>query len=277
MVATDWSEYPIPTLMRSARGAYAQAIRTELHAIGVGDLPRNGAFVLIGVADSDGTRVDLPHELGVTKQAISQVVEVLVRRGFLERNPDTEDRRRVALHVTARGLEVLDATQRACDAVDHKLAGRVSGQQIEGLRSSLAALSEIKADGLASGAGWRRARASRQLRQFSPIFPVRNLAASLAHYDSLGFKTSDYDGGNDYGFADRDGIGLHLERSDYDARQPGSAYLYVRDADALFEEWSRPGVGGETRPVRPTAYALREGSHVDPDGNLIRFGSPIGE
>ena len=48
----------------------------------------------------------------------------------------------------------------------------------------------------------------------------------------------------------------------------------MRDADALYEEWTKPGVGGLTRPVGPTPYGLREGSHVDPDGNLIRFGSP---
>jgi S-adenosyl methyltransferase len=40
---------------------------------------------------------------------------------------------------------------------------------------------------------------------------------------------------------------------------------------------SRSGVGGHTHPVGPTAYKLREGSHVDPDGNLIRFGSPVKE
>jgi hypothetical protein len=49
----------------------------------------------------------------------------------------------------------------------------------------------------------------------------------------------------------------------------------VRDADALYEQWSRPGVAGHTHPVGPTPYRLREGSHVDPDGNVIRFGSPM--
>ena len=40
---------------------------------------------------------------------------------------------------------------------------------------------------------------------------------------------------------------------------------------------TQPGVGGETRPVGPTDYEFREGSHVDPDGNVIRFGSPTTE
>ena len=71
-------------------------------------------------------------------------------------------------------------------------------------------------------------------------------------------------------------MGLHLAtHADHDPTRHGaSAYLYVHDADALYEEWTRPGIGGLTRPVLLTEYKLREGSHVDPDGNLIRFGSP---
>jgi len=63
----------------------------------------------------------------------------------------------------------------------------------------------------------------------------------------------------------------------HDRAHHGSAYLNVRDADALYEEWSRPGIGGHTRPASPAPCKLREGSHTDPDGNLIRFGSPMDE
>ncbi len=52
------------------------------------------------------------------------------------------------------------------------------------------------------------------------------------------------------------------------------AYLWVDDADALHAEWAAAGVDGRLDPPRPTEYGLEEGAHVDPDGNLIRFGSP---
>lgn len=115
-----------------------------------------------------------------------------------------------------------------------------------------------------------------RLTRFSPIFPVKDLARALAHYEALGFAVRAYAQGDGYGFADRDGLGLHFAASpDHDPEVgAGMAYLYVEDADALHAEWSRPGIGGRTRPVGPMPYGLREGSHVDPDGNLIRFGSP---
>jgi Ser/Thr protein kinase RdoA (MazF antagonist) len=115
---------------------------------------------------------------------------------------------------------------------------------------------------------------------FSPVFPVRDLRRALAHYASLGFAVEPYADGDGYGFAGRDAVSLHLSLAEghgpeADHQHVGTAYLYVADADALYDEWARPGVGGLTRRVGDTPYLLREGSHIDPDGNLIRFGSPM--
>lgn len=253
---------------------YAQSIREQLRTIGIDDLPRNGALILAGIDTSGGPLRDLPSELGVTKQAVSQVIDILVTRGYLERHSDPDDRRRVVLELTDRGQRAVAAASRGVEAVDRKLEARVTREQIGAMRSVLTAMTEIKATGMAAGAG--RRRRARDLHGFSPIFPVRTLDAALAHYATLGFETFAYDHGDEYGFANRDGVGLHLAAvSDGHLPGSGSAYLYVRDADALYEEWSRTGVAGHTHPVAPTPYKLREGSHVDPDGNLIRFGSPI--
>ena len=115
---------------------------------------------------------------------------------------------------------------------------------------------------------------------FSPVFPVRDLRRALAHYASLGFEVEPYADGDGYGFAERDDVSLHLSLDEGHGPEAGhqhvgTAYLYVEDADALYDEWARAGVGGLTRRVGDTPYKLREGSHVDPDDNLIRFGSPM--
>jgi DNA-binding MarR family transcriptional regulator len=270
-----WNEYATPTLMRAARGVYAQSIRAQLQLIGIDDLPENGVFILAGIDSAGGPRRDLPAGLGVTKQAVSQAIDILVNRGYLTRSPDVGDRRRVVLELTDRGHQVVDAATRAVEAVDRQLAERVSAEQVEAMRSALIALGQIKDAAISTGAG--RRRTPRQLRSFSPVFPVRDLAAALAHYAALGFRTFAYEGGDQYGFADRDGVGLHLAAHAGPDFHPASAYLYVHDADALYEEWSRPGLAGHTHAVGATDYKLREGSHVDPDGNLIRFGSPVPE
>ena len=163
------------------------------------------------------------------------------------------------------------AVWRGTEAIDSQLAARVSIEAVEAMRSGLIALADIKAEATASGAGLpRSSRRTRQFRQFSPIFPVRDLAAALGDYAALGCKTIAYEGG-DYGFANRDRLSIHLTLDP--GHDPGAAYLDVRDADALYQEWSRPGVGGLTRPVELMPYGIR-GAPTHPDGNLIRFGSP---
>lgn len=258
-----------------ARGTYAQAIRSELHALGYGDLPRNAVVVLTALENAGDVRSELPAELGVTKQAVSLLLDTLVNRGYVERRPGATDRRRVDLELTDRGQEVVDTAARAIDAVDRQLRERLSDEQLDAARATLMAMIEIKTRANAQGTG--KQRTTRQVRRISPILPVRDLEAALAHYRSLGFQTS-RDESPGYGFASRDGVELHLaEHAGDEPEHPVSAYLYVRDADALFHDWSQSNILGHTHAVEVTSYGLREGSHVDPDGNLLRFGSPIEE
>ena len=158
-------EFATPTLMRAARGAYARSIRAQLHAIGIDDLPRNGAFILAGIDTTGGPRGDLPADLGVTKQAVSQVIDTLASRGYLTRSPDPDDRRRITLELTERGQQVVDAVLRGVEAVDLQLQERVSPEQIEAMRSVLLSLAEIKSASLTTGTGMKRP--ARQFRQFS--------------------------------------------------------------------------------------------------------------
>ena len=114
-----------------------------------------------------------------------------------------------------------------------------------------------------------------RLSSAAAVLPVRDLAAALTHYRDLGFEVEAFDGAP-YGFARRDEVQLHLsELAGLDpAASLTSVYLYVDDADALAAEWEGVAGGRLVAPV-DTTYGLREGAHIDPDGNLLRFGSPL--
>lgn len=114
------------------------------------------------------------------------------------------------------------------------------------------------------------------LRSVSPVLPVLDLGVAIAHYRALGFDVEGYEGPDEYAFASREGVQLHLSRwEEHDPlRTASQVYLYVDDADALHAEWAGARVAGRLNPPQDTPYGLREGAHVDPDGNLLRFGSP---
>jgi DNA-binding MarR family transcriptional regulator len=134
----------LPALLRASRGAYGHAIRASLAREGFGDVPRNGAFVLGGIVNQGGSAGALVRQLGVSKQAASQLIDTLVVRGYLERQPNPEDRRRVTIEATERGRAAAAAVRSAVVAVDEELAGMITPAQMKGLRTGLVALCDIR-------------------------------------------------------------------------------------------------------------------------------------
>jgi catechol 2,3-dioxygenase-like lactoylglutathione lyase family enzyme len=112
-------------------------------------------------------------------------------------------------------------------------------------------------------------------RTVAPVLPVADLDRAVAHYEALGFTVTGQEQGWGYAFANRDDVWLHLSVIDGYVGDPSvvSVYLYVGDADALGAEWAAAGVGGSFRAPGDTDYGMREGHHIDPDGNLLRYGT----
>jgi DNA-binding MarR family transcriptional regulator len=134
----------IPALLRAARGSYSQAIKAKLEAAGFGDLPRNGAFVLGGMGNHGGTAVDMIRGLGVTKQAASQLIDTLVLRGYLTRDVNPEDRRRMTIALTDRGHAAAAAVRSGVESIDTELARMITPSELAGLRAGLEALGHLR-------------------------------------------------------------------------------------------------------------------------------------
>src|SRR6201995_4532004 len=111
-------EVVIPALLRAARGSYGHAIRMQLAAAGFDDLPRNGAYVISGIVNHGGSASGLVRELGVSKQAASQLIDTLVVRGYLQREAHPGDRRRVTIEVTERGRAAAEAVRSGVKSID---------------------------------------------------------------------------------------------------------------------------------------------------------------
>ena len=108
--------------------------------------------------------------------------------------------------------------------------------------------------------------------RIAPIFPVGDLDVALDHYQRLGFAVRRYSGGG-YGYATRDGVEIQLGLVAELDHGTSSAYLFVDDAAKLAAQWRVAGM--EVHGPQDTAWGQHEGAVVDPDGNVIRFGSPI--
>ena len=112
------------------------------------------------------------------------------------------------------------------------------------------------------------------LQSIVPILPVRDMDASVAFYQRLGFNAKPYaDGLNQYVFLVMDGLSMHLGLSSAPEFQfnPCGVYFYVREADALYRRLVDAGVPCLFPPA-DKPWGLREFAVSDPDQTLLRFG-----
>ncbi|MCQ4208109.1 MarR family winged helix-turn-helix transcriptional regulator [Streptomyces longispororuber] len=102
----------------AAAGELTQRIHEGVLARGFeGVRPAHG-FAFARLSMGDATATDLAVHLGVTKQAASQLVDELVRKGYVERRPHPVDARARLVVLTERGWACTRAAEdAAADAV----------------------------------------------------------------------------------------------------------------------------------------------------------------
>jgi DNA-binding MarR family transcriptional regulator len=90
-----------------------------------------------------GSAADVIDGLGITKQAASQLIDTLVLRGYLRREVNPEDRRRMTIELTERGRAAATLVRSAVESVDAELAKLVTPAELAGLRTGLSALASL--------------------------------------------------------------------------------------------------------------------------------------
>jgi len=140
----------LPALLRAARPAYAHAIRDALREAGFEDVPKNGAYVIGAISRAGAPLADIIRGLGVSKQAAGQLIDTLVLRGYLEREVDDDDRRRLTMTLTPRGRAAAAVSRKASESVDAKLKKRVGEKSIAEARKVLFHLIAIANEGASS-------------------------------------------------------------------------------------------------------------------------------
>jgi len=121
----------------AAAGELTQRIHDGVVARGFeGVRPAHG-FAFTRLAPGGATVTDLAGHLGVTKQAASQLVEELVRKGYVERRPHPDDARARLIVLTELGWACTRAAEAAAaDAV--RAWGELLGEgELRALRDRL--------------------------------------------------------------------------------------------------------------------------------------------
>ena len=111
--------------------------RLELAARGYEDVRPMHDFALHAILDGADTASDLGRRMSVTKQAAADVIGTLQGRGYVAREADPGDRRRVRLRVTERGLAMLREGEQVFDGLRTAWEAQVGAARVAELEETL--------------------------------------------------------------------------------------------------------------------------------------------
>ena len=103
--------------------------------------------LLLPHLDLQGTKLTvLAGRIGISKQAVGELVDDLEAQGLLERIPDPADRRAKLVRLTAAGRKGLLAGLAVLGETEAELSERIGARQMETLRRTLGRLVEALED-----------------------------------------------------------------------------------------------------------------------------------
>jgi DNA-binding MarR family transcriptional regulator len=106
-------------------------------------MPRNGMYLVSGLARTTTPLEALIKQLAVSKQAAGQLVDTLVAQDYITRVPDEIDRRRMNIILTERGKLAASASRSAVDKVEADLLHDVGETHLRNTRTTLIALIDM--------------------------------------------------------------------------------------------------------------------------------------
>jgi DNA-binding MarR family transcriptional regulator len=291
------------------------ALTARLRAQGprTGGLSRGKAAVLGNLrVQGPMTPSALAAAQRVQPQTLTRVLAGLQRDRLIRRSRDAADGRRQLIELTTKGRATLARDAQARDDwLESAIAEALTAEDARLVLAAAGPLGRLAAAGrgdAADGAGGATdTRPADPVRgaTIAPILPTHDLRLTFDFLDSIGFDTFLDDDGDEYGFARRGPIDLHYSRTDpYDPfTQAGMAYVYVLDADALYEEllavaglprvdlpmhasfvvggdpgaalrerWERDRTVARLGEIADRPWQVREFPLIDPAGNLFRIG-----
>jgi DNA-binding MarR family transcriptional regulator len=133
----DEEAMALSATLLAAAGALVARIDAGVTARGFDDLRPAHGFAFARMSAAGATVSELADHLGVTRQAASQLVDELVRKGYAERRPHPDDARSRLVVLTERGRACTRAAEEAAADAVRPWAAELGERRLRTLRDDL--------------------------------------------------------------------------------------------------------------------------------------------
>ncbi len=116
---------------------FEDGLRSRLAALGWTNVTRSQSLVLTNIANGVTRASHIAANLGVSRQAMSQLLGEMIASGLVEVEPDPADRRAQRVQFAPAGEGIREAAQKILRDLEQEMERGVGKNRMDGLRVAL--------------------------------------------------------------------------------------------------------------------------------------------
>ncbi|GGE78709.1 MarR family winged helix-turn-helix transcriptional regulator [Priestia taiwanensis] len=141
----------LTSLLSFSYSASINELHTKLSELGFGDIRPAHGFIFKCINPNGATGIELAEHLGITKQAVSKMVDYLEKSGYVMRQPHPTDKRGKIIVLTERGQLAIKAKEQIIAEIEKRWTNNIGAERVQLLKEDLKSLIyEINAENVPS-------------------------------------------------------------------------------------------------------------------------------
>jgi DNA-binding MarR family transcriptional regulator len=130
----------ITALLSLSLSASINELHERLSELGFGDIRPAHGFMFKCIIPNGATGIELAAYLGITKQAVSKMVDYLEKSGYVMRQTHPTDKRGKIIVLTERGWLVVKAKERILTEIEGRWSENIGTERMKMLKEDLSKL-----------------------------------------------------------------------------------------------------------------------------------------
>ncbi len=135
-----FSEFDLTSLLSLSFSSLIDELNDRMSELGFGDIRPAHGFMFKFITPDGATGIEIAEYLGITKQAVSKMVDYLEKSGYVMRQTHPTDKRGKIIVLTERGLLVMKAKEEILTEIEQRWIESIGTERMQMLKEDLTKL-----------------------------------------------------------------------------------------------------------------------------------------
>ncbi|PEZ09270.1 MarR family transcriptional regulator [Bacillus sp. AFS018417] len=134
------SELDLTSLLSLSFSTLIDELNDKMSELGFGDIRPAHGFMFKRIIPDGATGIELAEYLGITKQAVSKMVDSLEKSGYVMRQTHPTDKRGKIIVLTERGWLAVKAKDKILTEIEQRWIEKIGAERMQMLKEDLTKL-----------------------------------------------------------------------------------------------------------------------------------------